>query len=98
MAQMTATLVLLAVTSLIYIGCGDREFESDVKALVDLQCKSLQIASRVAAGDAAAFSEAAKVAADTLPVFERLKTKYASDSDREAFGQALVKGLAGCQK
>lgn len=77
--------------------CGGNSIESDAKKVAELQCKAQQLALKAASGDMSILEESTKLSTEAAALASEMENKYTSDSDKQKFGEALLKEMGNCK-
>jgi hypothetical protein len=86
----------LVFTSFILASCSS-SVESDAVKLAEIQCKSYELFEKVGKGEAK-LEESTSLLAEMELFNKEMKTKYASDEDKQKFEEACLKAVAvGCK-
>jgi predicted small secreted protein len=84
-------------TSVILTSCGGGSIESDAKKVAELQCKAQQLMQKATSGDMSVMEESTKIATEAASLSKEMEGKYTSDSDKQKFGEALLKEMGNCK-
>ena len=96
MKKITTIVGAIIFASTTLISCGNSSIESDAKKVTDLQCKAQKLIQKATSGDTSVQEESTKLASEAAELSQEMEGKYTTDSDREKFGQALLKEMGNC--
>ena len=87
----------IVIASIALSSCGSGSMAADAKKLADLQCKAQALMAKASSGDLSIIEESTKLSAEAAELSKELEGKYTSDSDKKAFGEALLKEAGKCK-
>lgn len=96
MKKVLFILCAIVFASFSLTGCGNGSIESDAKKVAELQCKALKLVQKASSGDFSVIEESAKLTSEASALASEMEGKYNSDSDKQKFGEALLKEMGKC--
>ncbi len=100
MKKIITNVGVLIFASVILYSCGNSA-ESDAKKYAELTCKSQNLAKKMmeseGANMASSLKESQKLMLEVANFGKEMEGKYTSESDKKAFGEALLKEMNKCK-
>ncbi len=96
MKKLLSIFIAMFIASAMLTSCGGNSIESDAKKVAEIQCKVQKLILKAASGDKSAVEESKKLTAESQDLFKELQEKYKSDSDKQKFGEAVMKEMGNC--
>jgi hypothetical protein len=97
MKKVSIVLGTIMLATALLTSCGGNSIESDAKKVAELQCKAQQLALKAASGDMSILEESTKLSTEAAALVDEMENKYSSESDKQKFGEAILKEMSNCK-
>lgn len=96
MKKLVKSLGVVLISSVVLTSCSGGSIENDAKKVAELQCKAQKLMQKATSGDMSVLEESTKLATEASSLSKEMEGKYTSDSDKQKFGEALLKEMGNC--